>query len=130
MQANIHFKSLIQNTQDYATFDKNEAHMVSVINFDLKIGDQAFADLQVEVRQPYGTDFETEPLEVGSVIGYDGPWNHLAFSDLCEAYYRSVIGGSGSGIRIEGSENLRMIGNMFGESTKATMEVQEGGAGW
>jgi len=67
MKAKILFKSLQQDSQDYAAFERDDAHVVSVIHFDKQVGDQQFRDLSVEVRQPYGTDFESEPLEVSKI---------------------------------------------------------------
>ena len=62
MKAKILFKSLQQDSQDYTTFERDDAHVVSVIRFDLQVGDREFHDLSVQVRQPYGTEFESEPL--------------------------------------------------------------------
>jgi hypothetical protein len=128
--AKITFESLLQDSQDYATFDQSEAHVVSVIRFSMDIADKHFGDLSVEVRQPYGTDFESEPLEVSHVSGYRGPWNHSGFADLAERYYRSFIGSSGRGIRIQRGSSIRMRNNMFVLRQEARLDIpdEQGGA--
>jgi hypothetical protein len=48
---------------------------------------------QVTVRQPFGTDYTKEPIEVEKPSGsYKGNWNHNDFHDIVEKYYRSMIG--------------------------------------
>jgi hypothetical protein len=60
------------------------------------------------------TNYESEPVEVAKPVGtYPGPWNHVAFHDLSEEYYRKLVGVKGSGIRIEGGKNIRMRNNKF-----------------
>ena len=132
MKAKILFKSLRQDSQDYATFARDDAHVVSVIQFNMQIGDRQVRDLSVEVRQPYGTDFESEPLEVSKISGdYHGPWNHSGFADLCERYYRSLIGSAGRGIRIGGGGDIRMRNNTFGMPQQAELEIpDESGGAW
>ena len=63
--------------------------------------------VSAEVRQRNGTDFQSQPVEVGNVIGYDGPWNYEEFREFCGRYYRDVIGTSGvGGIISRGERNL------------------------
>ena len=114
VKVTVMFQKMVQDTQDYQSFDKNEDHMVSTLFFSLETGRKRYGDLRVEVRQPYGTPFESEPLEVAKPVGtYPGLWNHAAFRDLCEEYYRKLVGAKGSGIRIEGGQNIRMRNNTF-----------------
>jgi hypothetical protein len=103
----IEFKCIRINLKRVSTFEPDENQIVSLIEFDLKIGDQRLRDLSAELRQRNGTDFRSQPLEVGNVIGYDGPWNHEEFQEFCERYYRDVIGSSGMGRTINrGERNL------------------------
>lgn len=51
---------------------------------------------------------------------YDGPHNYQAFRDCTEAYFRSLIGGSGMGIRIEGGSNIVMTNNRYVQVDGAT----------
>jgi len=125
-KAKITFESFRQDSQDYATFEKSEAHGVSVIRFSMDIGDKHFGGLSVEVRQPYGTDFESEPLEVSRVSGgYSGPWNHAGFAELAKQYYRSASGSSGHAIRIQGGSNIRMRNNTVVSHQEAQLDIPD-----
>jgi hypothetical protein len=100
----IKFTCLRINLKRISTFEPDEGQIGSLIEFDLKIGNRSLNALSVEVRQRYGTDFQNEPLEVGNVIGYNGPWNSEEFQDLCSQYYRDIIGSSGVGHAIKRGE--------------------------
>jgi hypothetical protein len=103
----LEFKCIRINLKRIATFEPNESQIDSLVEFDVKIGDRRLSDLSAEVRQLNGTDFQRQPLEVGNVIGYDGPWNDEEFREFCERYYRDVIGSSGMGSAIHrGERNL------------------------
>jgi hypothetical protein len=103
----IEFKCIRINLKRISTFEPDKSQIDSLIEFDLKIGDERFRDLSAEVRQLSGTDFQSQPLEVGNVIGYDGPWNYEEFREFCGRYYRDVIGSSGMGHTINrGERNL------------------------
>ena len=103
----IEFKCIRINLKRISTFEPDERHIDSLIEFDLKIGDVRLRDLNAEVRQLNGTDFQSQPLEVGNVIGYNGPWNYNEFREFCGRYYRDVIGTSGMGRAIHrGKRNL------------------------
>jgi hypothetical protein len=103
----IEFKCLRINLQRISTFEPDESQIDSLIEFDLTIGDERLTDLNAEVRQLNGTDFQSQPLEVGNIMGYNGPWNNEEFREFCERYYRDVIGSSGVGPTIKrGERNL------------------------
>jgi hypothetical protein len=103
----IEFKCIRINLKKISTFEPDESQIDSLVEFDLKIGDRCLSDLSAEVRQLNGTDFQSQPLEVGNVIGYDGPWNAEEFREFCGRYYRDVIGSSGVGRTINrGERNL------------------------
>ena len=103
----IEFKCIRINLKRILAFEPDEGHSDSLIEFDLKIGDERLKDLSAEVRQRNGTYFQSQPLEVGNIIGYDGPWNYEEFREFCGRYYRDVIGSSGLGRTINrGERNL------------------------
>ncbi len=105
--ATIEFKCIRINLKRISTFEPDESHIDSLIEFDLTVGDEHLIDLNAEVRQLNGTDFEIQPLEVGNAIGYNGPWNYEEFRECCQNYYRDVIGSSGMGPAIKrGQRNL------------------------
>lgn len=125
-KAKINFHRIIQDTQNYACFQNDEDHMVSRIFFTLEVNGSKYKDLMVEIRQPYGTNFETEPIEVSKPIGYNGPWNHNAFSDLCDVYFRKAVGSEAVGIRIKG-QNIRMRNNVFNMHDCCEFEIPDNG---
>ena len=103
----IEFKCIRINLKRVSTFEADERQIDSLIEFDLTIGDERLRDLNAEVRQLNGTDFQSQPLEVGNIMGYGGPWNYEEFREFCERYYRDVIGSSGMGLSINrGERNL------------------------
>ena len=105
--ATIEFKCIRINLKRISTFKPDENQIDSLIEFDLKICGQRLGHLCVEVRQRNGTDFKSQPLEVGNVIGYDGPWNFEEFREFCRRYYCHVIGTCGVGGTIHrGERNL------------------------
>jgi hypothetical protein len=105
--ATIEFKCIRINLKRISTFEPDESHIDSLIEFDVNIGDERLRDLNAEVRQLNGTDFQNQPLEVGNIIGYNGPWNYEQFQEFCEKYYRDVIGSSSMGLTINrGERNL------------------------
>lgn len=78
----IVFKCIRINLKRNSTFEPDESCIDSLIEFDLKIGGKSSRGLKAVVRQPNGTDFQSQPLEVGDVIGYQGPWNEEEFKKL------------------------------------------------
>ncbi len=93
MKAHIKFSTMFQDIQDYKMTDPGEDQIVSKIGFSLELDGSRHGPLFVEVRQPMGTDYKTEPLTVGSLAQEvtDGPWNHEAFTAVVEDYYRSSL---------------------------------------
>lgn len=127
MKAKVTFRQLIQDTQDLAASDPNQNHMISRAFFTLEVGGKQYADMSVTLRQPFGTDYAKEPIEVEKPSGsYTGNWNHNDFRDAVEDYYRSAIGSGGSGIGLgPGSQNIRMRDNMFGFSKSYDIEIPD-----
>ena len=103
----IEFKCVRINLKRISPFDSDRAQIDSLIEFCFKIGRQRSRRLCVEVRQESGTDFQSQTLDVGKVIGYGGPWNYGEFRELCRRYYRDVIEACGLGGTINrGERNL------------------------
>ena len=92
MRAQITFAAVIQDIHDFNMADLGEDQMVSRILFSLEL-DGSRHGAFVEVAQPMGTDYQTEPLTFGplpqEVTG--GPWNQEAFTEKVEEYYRSAL---------------------------------------
>jgi hypothetical protein len=127
MKAKVTFHKLVQDTQDLAASDPNQNHMVSRAFFTLDVGGKQYADMSVTLRQPFGTDYADEPIEVEKPSGsYAGNWNHNDFRDTVEDYYRGAIGSGGRGIRLgPGSQNIRMRNNTFGFSKSYDIDIPD-----
>jgi hypothetical protein len=125
--ATLTFQKLIQEVQDVSSTDPKQNHVVSKAFFRLDVNDQHYADMSVIVRQPFGTDYAKEPIEVEKPFGsYAGNWNQDAFRKIVEDYYRSAIGSQGRAMRIgPGSENVRMRGNTIGFSKSYQLEIPQ-----
>src|ERR1700676_1226064 len=103
----IEFKCIRINLKKTSTFESDENQVDSLVEFNLKIGGQRLRYRSAEVRQRNGTDFQSQPVEGGNVIGYDGPWNYEEFRELCRRYYCDVIGTCSVGATINrGERNL------------------------
>ncbi|HEY7111518.1 MAG TPA: hypothetical protein VIA45_01180 [Thermoanaerobaculia bacterium] len=59
-----------------------------------------------EVRQRVGEDFETGRIEVGSPVGYAGPFDQAAFARAAVEYFRAVMTESGEMLRAEDGSPL------------------------
>lgn len=126
--AHVTFRRLVQDSQDYGS---NDEHMVSRAFFDMRIGDRAYQDLSVDIKQPVGSNFESSPLEISKPNGYNGQFNHQAFREAVERYYRNMVGSSGSGICISGgASNIRMRDNTFIQEAYVEFEVSKDGPAW
>jgi hypothetical protein len=99
------FHTCIHDSQDYGSDDE---HMVSRVFFDLEIDGEIFKDLFADLKQAVGRDIETGIIEVGPPKGYSGSFNHIAFRDAAEKYYRTLVGSPGRVIHIEGGSNIHM----------------------
>jgi hypothetical protein len=124
----IEFKCIRINSKRISSFEPDENHIDSLIEFDLKIGNQRLRNLKAEVRQLNGTDFQSQPLEMGNTIGYNGPWNDEEFRPFCERYYRDVIGSSGMGVTINRGERnlLARVAIQLHRSEEIHLPVSEG----
>jgi hypothetical protein len=128
MKAHITFKRLVQDSQDFGSDDE---HMVSRAFFDMKIEDRSYQDLSVDIKQPVGSNFETSPLEISKPNGYNGLFNHQAFREAVEKYYKGLVGASGSGIRISGgASNIRMRNNTFVRDAHVEFNVSKESPAW
>lgn len=112
--AQIVVGSIVQDSQSYNSFDKNDEHVVTVISFSMTIGDAEHPDMKVEVRQPYGTNYETEPLEMARPTGsYAGNWPYNEFREVCEAVYREALARAITITMVGGNMMVRMRNNTF-----------------
>ena len=123
--AHVTFHNCIQNSQEAGSVSNDKKHMFSRVNFTLKVNGQKYENMHVDISQPYGTDYTKEPIEVGALQGgnYDGPFNHHAFSEAVESYYRSAIGEQGKAISFGPNANVIMTNNMIVKESSFEFEI-------
>ena len=124
--AKVILSSLVQDSQDYGSDDEN---MVSRAFLDLQVDGTVYEKLYAQIKQPVGGDFETMPLEVSWPVGYKGPLNYEAFRAGIEAYYRSLVGSTGSDIHVEGGSNIRVKNNRFVSPSSFEFEIDSSSDG-
>ena len=124
-RATVTFQECIQDSQEYGSSDE---HMVSRVRFALEVEGQARGVGQAYLKQVVGADFETGPVEVGAPTfsDYSGPFNHNAFSESAERYYRAQVGSGGRAIRLQGAKNVRMQNNRFIGKMSVEFEIPQG----
>jgi hypothetical protein len=110
----ITFTTLIQreHTIDPGKPDQNQ--LVSDAYFILHTNGETYNDMSVVLRQPFGTDYSKETLEVEKPTGsYDlKSWNHNDFHDAAENYYRTFIGSTisvGKNVGLKMTDNVRSM---------------------
>lgn len=126
--AHVGFLKIVQDVQGLAGIDPNDNLMRSTIHFTLSVDGRYFGPQFVIVSQPRGSNYNTEPIEVGPVQGsYSGlPWNANQFADIAEDYYRQGIGlmvQIGPGVR-----NLTMRNNSITFTGDVEFEVPSTGS--
>lgn len=118
--ATVHFKELIQDSQNYGSDDK---HMVSRVFFDLQVGDKKYPGAYANLKQAVGAS-ASDPIEVSPPAGYSGPFDHPAFQAAVETYFRSILGGSQSAAkRGPGAKALRIRDCRHRKAASVTFEV-------
>lgn len=127
-KATIIFTGCIQDSQEYGS---NDDYMVSRLFFSLQIGDKEFSNLHCDIKQIAGSDIENTPIEVGPPIGYKGPFNYAEFRKAAEKYFRSLVGQSGTAIRIGNkAKNIRMYNNRFERKMEFSITIDDDSGGW
>ncbi len=104
--------------------------MVSRIFFSLQLPDKQIDNLYVDIKQTVGDKFEGGTLEVGRPQGLKGNLDYLMFRDAVESYYRSLVGSSGRGIRVEGASDTIMMNSIFEFPMTKTITVDTESGGW
>ncbi len=119
----VRFHRCMQDSQEYGSDDQ---HMVSRVFFTLEVDGRRQGDFHADVKQLVGGGFETGALEVGPPVGYEGLFNQEEFSRATETYFRSLVGSSGSGIRIQGGSRVRIGVNVHVLEREVTFEAPGG----
>jgi hypothetical protein len=128
VKVTILFHGCRQNEQDIGTPDE---FMQSRVLYSVQSPNKRYDGLSVFIKQVAGDKYETGGIEVDSPNGYGGLMNYSAFRDAVEGYYRSLIGSTGSAIRIEGgASNLVMRNNMLMREDAVEIEIDVPEGSW
>jgi len=100
----------IQDSQDFGSSDE---HMVSRVFFSLAVDGNPAGDFFADLKQTVGSKFNSSDIEVSIPHGYDGPFDHVRFSDAARDYFSRAFGPGASGFNFGGSSNIRMRNNRF-----------------
>jgi hypothetical protein len=118
--ATIHFKELIQDSQNYGSDDEN---MVSRVFFDLQVDDKKYPGAYANLRQTVGAT-ATDPIEVSAPAGYVGPFDHEKFRAEVEKYFRGFFGSPGSSVNLgPGGKKVRMRNCRYRKLASVSFEV-------
>lgn len=118
--ATIHFKELIQDSQNYGSDD---GHMVSRVFFDLQVDDKRYPGAYANIKQKVGA-VASDSIEVSPPAGYAGPFDHQKFQAEVERYFRSVIGNSRSSNRPgQSAKSLRIRDCRHRKAVSVSFEV-------
>ncbi len=125
----LRFSRMILDSQDFGSDDE---HMVSRVFFSVAGPDgKPVGDFHADVKLVVGGSYETDPLEVGPPIGYQGPWDQERFREAVTAYVRRCVGSSGTGIRLgPGAKGIRMRNNTFAFPFEAAIDAKKVTGTW
>jgi hypothetical protein len=108
----VTFHRAIQDSQE---FGSNDEHMVSRVFFTLAVDGKLAGDFFADLKQTVGSKFNRSDIEVSPPRGYDGPFDHVRFSDAARDYFSGAFGLEASGFNFGGSTNIRMWNNLSGQ---------------
>jgi len=129
--AKVTFHKFIQDYQELGSQNVDDDFMTSRVFFTLEVEGKKFEDMYAEVKQPYGTNYEKEPVEVSAPIGsYRGHWSHTRFAEAVERYYRDLIGSQGRAIRIGAGSRVHMVNNVIVQERTIELELPGDSGGW
>lgn len=103
--ATVHFKELIQDSQNFGSDDE---HMVSRVFFDLQVDGKRYPRAYANIKQTVGAA-ASGPIDVSPPAGYAGPFDHQKFQAEVEKYFRSIVGSPGSSSRRDRSGKIMRI---------------------
>jgi hypothetical protein len=126
MKVNIETVGCIQDSQEIGSDD---THMVSRVFFSIVTENLRYDDLYVDIKQPVGGSFETDPIEVGPPKGarYRGPWDQEIFRLIIESYYRKCFR---MAFHIGTRVHARMANNRMELKEIHEFEAADSAAGW
>jgi len=123
----ITFQKCVQDSLKYGSDDK---HMVSRVFFIIEVDGKYFGDFSIDIKQLFGSDFKSTPIEFGTLEDYKGPLNYETFYKSVEDYYRELVGSAGRGIGIKVSDTFRMYNNPLVLAKTVEFQTVGSDAGW
>src|SRR4051794_1241950 len=87
------FRRCVVNSKSPGVDAPDLDHLVSQVFFEMSNGTRTLKAV-VDVRQPYGIDYEAGPLEVrlSADSPYRGPFPPESFGEALGRYYRRLVG--------------------------------------
>jgi hypothetical protein len=104
----IKLNKCIQNSQEVGSDD---SHMMSRVFFEIVVNGNKKGSFYSDIKQPVGSEYNGEDLEVSVPEGYKGPFDHARFARGIRNYYQRLVGPKGSAISYGGTKNLVMKNN-------------------
>lgn len=91
-ETHVTFRRCLINPQALRGEDPEQDHLISRVVFDVSLGPRTCQGV-VDVRQPYGADYATTPLEVrlSTDSEYRGPFPPASFGEALARYYRRLV---------------------------------------
>lgn len=119
--ATIFIEKCIQDVEHSVSTQDNTT-MYSQLFFSIQIGGQIIPNISVEISQPFGSDYLHEPMKIGQLSGYHGPFNFDDFRAGVAKYYRSLMVERGS-ITSLGKGVLRTRDKTFNYKAQFDIEI-------
>jgi hypothetical protein len=102
IDAEILFEECLINHQRLGS---GKDKVVSRVHFSMNVAGRSYEGLYVDVLQPQGTNYESEPFEVVRVHDangpFEGPMSHNALCEEVERFYRTAVGSTARGYGID-----------------------------
>jgi hypothetical protein len=119
--ATITFHQIAQTSQAILPNEPTQEHLIGDASFTLEYGGETYRDMRVAFRHPFGTNYESDPIEAEKPTGsYQGNWNHNAFRDALEDYYRGAFGRA---FKIGPGAGMIMGDNSFVRDKSYTIDI-------
>ena len=85
----VKLKKCIQNQHEVGSKD---AHMISRIFYELVVNGKTQGSFYSDIKQPVGSEYVAEDLEVTAPNGYEGPFDQASFAKGIRNYYQRIAG--------------------------------------
>jgi hypothetical protein len=104
----IKLKRCTQNSQDAGS---DKTHIKSRVFYELFVNGNKQGSFHSDIKQPVGSEYTAEGLEVTVPDGYKGPFNHEHFAEGIRKYYERLVGPQGNAISYGGAKKAVMKNN-------------------